>query len=178
MALVAKYPPLSLDEQNEQIRLSDNQIMVVEPSSNATEDSSPVSSVDPQVDPRAKKTINWGDLKKQYSHGISRHRTEENSDSINWGAVRQATEAEVAKVILDRGMNNQLADRIKVLTITYFNLTTTWSFYSSFVSTIYSLQRFLNRLVTDHGSIDLEWLRNVPPPKAKYVSYFLYDTYA
>ncbi|XP_042068451.1 protein ROS1A-like isoform X1 [Salvia splendens] len=140
MALVAKYPPLSLDEQNEQIRLFDNQIMVVEPSSNTTEDSSPVSSVDPQVDPGAKKTINWDDLKKQYSHGISRQRVEENSDSINWGAVRQATEAEVAKVILDRGMNNQLADRIK---------------------------RFLNRLVTDHGSIDLEWLRNVPPPKAK-----------
>ena len=129
MALVAKYPPLSLDEQNEQIRLSNNQIMVVEPSSNTTEDSSPVSSVvDPQVDPGAKKTINWDDLKKQYSHGISRQRIEENSDSVNWGAVRQATEAEVAKVILDRGMNNQLADRIKVLTITYFNLTTIWSF--------------------------------------------------
>ncbi|KAL1557649.1 protein ROS1A-like isoform X2 [Salvia divinorum] len=138
MALVAKYPPLSLDEQNEQIHLSDNQIMAVEvePSSTTTEESSPVSSVDPS----AKKSINWDDLKRQYSHGISRQRTEQNSDSINWGAVRRATEAEVAQVILDRGMNNQLADRIK---------------------------RFLNRLVTDHGSIDLEWLRNVPPPKAK-----------
>lgn len=30
------------------------------------------------------------------------------------------------------------------------------------------LQEFLNRLVTDHGSIDLEWLRDVPPDKAKY----------
>lgn len=29
------------------------------------------------------------------------------------------------------------------------------------------MQDFLNRLVRDHGSIDLEWLRDVPPDKAK-----------
>lgn len=29
------------------------------------------------------------------------------------------------------------------------------------------LQAFLNRIVSDHGSIDLEWLRDVPPDKAK-----------
>lgn len=29
------------------------------------------------------------------------------------------------------------------------------------------LQEFLNRLVRDHGSIDLEWLREVEPDKAK-----------
>jgi len=29
------------------------------------------------------------------------------------------------------------------------------------------LQAFLNRVVSDHGSIDLEWLRDVPPDKAK-----------
>lgn len=28
-------------------------------------------------------------------------------------------------------------------------------------------QAFLNRLVEEHGSIDLEWLRHVPPDKAK-----------
>lgn len=29
------------------------------------------------------------------------------------------------------------------------------------------MQDFLNRLVRDHGSVDLEWLRDVPPDKAK-----------
>ncbi|KAG2241208.1 hypothetical protein Bca52824_096809 [Brassica carinata] len=29
------------------------------------------------------------------------------------------------------------------------------------------IQGFLNRLLTDHGSLDLEWLRDVPPDKAK-----------
>lgn len=29
------------------------------------------------------------------------------------------------------------------------------------------MQDFLNRLVSDHGSVDLEWLRDVPPDKAK-----------
>jgi len=29
------------------------------------------------------------------------------------------------------------------------------------------MQNFLNRLVEEHGSIDLEWLRDVPPDKAK-----------
>jgi hypothetical protein len=28
-------------------------------------------------------------------------------------------------------------------------------------------QEFLNRLVKEHGSIDLEWLRHVPPDKVK-----------
>lgn len=29
------------------------------------------------------------------------------------------------------------------------------------------MQAFLNRLVTEHGSVDLEWLRDVPPDQAK-----------
>ncbi|CAK8566246.1 unnamed protein product [Lathyrus sativus] len=43
----------------------------------------------------------------------------------------------------ERGMNNMLAERIK---------------------------EFLNRLVRDHGSIDLEWLRHAPPDKVKLSS--------
>ena len=30
------------------------------------------------------------------------------------------------------------------------------------------LQEFLDRLVKDHGSIDLEWLRDAQPDKVKY----------
>lgn len=32
---------------------------------------------------------------------------------------------------------------------------------------VISAQDFLNRLVRDHGSIDLEWLRDIEPDKAK-----------
>ena len=39
------------------------------------------------------------------------------------------------------------------------------------------LQEFLDRLMKDHGSIDLEWLRDVPPDKAKYgIFFFFYQT--
>ncbi|KZV14945.1 Repressor of protein 1 isoform 1 [Dorcoceras hygrometricum] len=61
-------------------------------------------------------------------------------DTVDWDAVRCADANEIAKIIKDRGMNNMLAQRMK---------------------------DFLNRLVKDHGSTDLEWLRNVPPDKAK-----------
>ncbi|KAL0449075.1 UNVERIFIED_CONTAM: DNA glycosylase/AP lyase ROS1 [Sesamum latifolium] len=54
--------------------------------------------------------------------------------------IRQAKVEELARVIVERGMNNILAGRIK---------------------------DFLDRIVRDHGSIDLEWLRDVPPDKAK-----------
>lgn len=36
-----------------------------------------------------------------------------------------------------------------------------------FKITIAYMQDFLNRLVRDHGAIDLEWLRDAPPDKAK-----------
>ncbi|KAL1823815.1 hypothetical protein ACET3Z_010593 [Daucus carota] len=29
------------------------------------------------------------------------------------------------------------------------------------------IKAFLDRLVRDHGSVDLEWLRDIPPDKAK-----------
>ncbi|XP_057806197.1 protein ROS1A-like [Salvia miltiorrhiza] len=146
MTFVSRYPPLSVDEQNARIRLLDKQVMVVESSSDKSEF---IPEVDPpiQVERRTGKgnkkqelPINWDDLRKQYSHGVSRERTEQNADSINWEAMRQAPIEEVADVIRQRGMSNQLAGRIK---------------------------GFLDRLVRDHGNIDLEWLRNVPPPKAK-----------
>ncbi|KAI5448358.1 hypothetical protein KIW84_015690 [Lathyrus oleraceus] len=53
----------------------------------------------------------------------------------HWDAVRCADVGDIANTIKERGMNNRLAERI---------------------------QKFLKRLVDDHGSIDLEWLRDVP----------------
>lgn len=39
--------------------------------------------------------------------------------------------------------------------------------YISELTILKILQMFLNRLVREHGSIDLEWLRDIPPDKAK-----------
>ncbi|GAB2271637.1 hypothetical protein Dimus_006467 [Dionaea muscipula] len=88
-----------------------------------------------------KMVFDWDGLRKQaYSNGIKRERTKDAMDSIDYEAVRSSDVNDISAAIKERGMNNMLADRIKA---------------------------FLNRLVTDHGSIDLEWLKEVPPDKAK-----------
>ncbi|XWS59542.1 hypothetical protein CRYUN_Cryun08bG0131100 [Craigia yunnanensis] len=88
-----------------------------------------------------KDDFDWDSLRKQAeASGRKRERTENTMDSLDWEAVRCTDVNEIAKTIKERGMNNMLAERIK---------------------------DFLNRLVRDHGSIDLEWLRDVPPDKAK-----------
>ncbi|KAL6574942.1 hypothetical protein OROMI_012227 [Orobanche minor] len=93
--------------------------------------------------PRKEKEnqVDWDYLRKQrHAYGTESAKTANTMDSVDWNAVRCADVDEVAQTIRDRGMNNILAGRIK---------------------------DFLNRLVRDHGSIDLEWLRDVPPDKAK-----------
>ncbi|CBI30244.3 unnamed protein product, partial [Vitis vinifera] len=88
-----------------------------------------------------KNTLHWDNLRKEAQvNGRKRERTVNTMDSLDWEAVRCSDVNEIANTIKERGMNNMLAERIK---------------------------DFLNRLVRDHGSIDLEWLRDVPPDKAK-----------
>ncbi|KAL0374939.1 UNVERIFIED_CONTAM: DNA glycosylase/AP lyase ROS1 [Sesamum radiatum] len=85
--------------------------------------------------------VDWDQLRKQaQAGGRERVRTANTLDSVDWDAVRCADVNEIAHTIKERGMNNMLAERIK---------------------------DFLNRIVRDHGSIDLEWLRDIPPDKAK-----------
>nr|AAS79601.1 putative endonuclease III protein [Ipomoea trifida]BAF37786.1 hypothetical protein [Ipomoea trifida] len=85
-----------------------------------------------------KPDVDWEELRRTY---YNPNRTPGTlMDSIDWNAVRCAPVGEIAKVIENRGMNNVLAEKIKA---------------------------FLDRLVEDHGSIDLEWLKDVPPEKAK-----------
>ncbi|KAL2487223.1 Protein ROS1 [Abeliophyllum distichum] len=87
------------------------------------------------------KPVDWDIFRKQAQEGgRRREKTANTMDSVDWEAVRCADVNEVAQTIKERGMNNVLAERIK---------------------------EFLNRLVRDHGSIDLEWLRDIPPDKAK-----------
>ncbi|KAF5205463.1 transcriptional activator DEMETER-like [Thalictrum thalictroides] len=88
-----------------------------------------------------KKAVDWDYLRKDaYKNCGKRERKHDTMDSLDWEAVRCADVSEIAKAIKERGMNNMLAERIKA---------------------------FLDRLVQEHGSIDLEWLRDVPPDKAK-----------
>ncbi|KAA8550227.1 hypothetical protein F0562_001911 [Nyssa sinensis] len=89
---------------------------------------------------KQEKNIDWDALRRTYSNGIARESTGDTMDSVNWEKVRRATVDEVANAIAIRGMNNRLAERIK---------------------------DFLDRVVKDHGSLNLEWLRDVPPDKAK-----------
>ncbi|KAK7391469.1 hypothetical protein VNO78_19885 [Psophocarpus tetragonolobus] len=83
----------------------------------------------------------WDKLRKEVQvNGIEKERSIDTMDSLDYEAVRCASVKEISKTIKERGMNNMLAERIK---------------------------EFLNRLVTEHGCIDLEWLRHVPQDKAK-----------
>ncbi|XP_002986643.2 protein ROS1 [Selaginella moellendorffii] len=85
-----------------------------------------------------KKSYDWESIKsKVTSRGPNAPKPE---DSADWHAVRLAETKEVADVIKERGMNNILAGRMK---------------------------GFLDRVYEEHGSIDLEWIRDVPPQDAK-----------
>ncbi|GMI84827.1 DEMETER [Hibiscus trionum] len=83
----------------------------------------------------------WDQLRKQVqANGLEKERSKDTMDSLNYEAMRKASVDEISNTIKERGMNNMLAERIK---------------------------DFLDRLVRDHERIDLEWLRDVPPGKAK-----------
>ncbi|KAJ9545621.1 hypothetical protein OSB04_025328 [Centaurea solstitialis] len=88
-----------------------------------------------------KKAFDWDSLRKKVlSNGEKRERSKDARDSLDYEALRRAHVNEISDAIRERGMNNLLADRIK---------------------------DFLDRLVRDHESVDLEWLRDVPPDQAK-----------
>ncbi|XP_040383773.1 protein ROS1A-like [Oryza brachyantha] len=95
----------------------------------------------PRVGASKKRTYDWDTLRKEvlHSHG-NKQRGQHAKDSIDWETIRQSDVKKISETIRERGMNNMLAERIK---------------------------DFLNRLVRDHGSIDLEWLRYVDSDKAK-----------
>ncbi|XP_074276796.1 DNA glycosylase/AP lyase ROS1 [Silene latifolia] len=91
---------------------------------------------------KAKKNeFEWDSLRREAEvNGKRPEKTANTMDSLDWEAVRHADVSEIAETIKERGMNNMLAERIKGL---------------------------LDRLVKDHGSINMEWLRDIPPDKAK-----------
>ncbi|KAL4568950.1 hypothetical protein LXL04_024572 [Taraxacum kok-saghyz] len=84
--------------------------------------------------------IDWEKIRENYCQNGEKERNENFMDAVDWDAVWRAPVQEIADMIAERGMHNVLADRIK---------------------------DFLDRMMKDHGSLDLEWLRDVPPDKAK-----------
>ncbi|KAG9451004.1 hypothetical protein H6P81_010969 [Aristolochia fimbriata] len=85
--------------------------------------------------------FDWDYLRKENCcKGLKSQRNTFTADSLDYEAVRVAPVGEVANAIKLRGQHNVLAQKI---------------------------QDFLNRLVSKHGSLDLEWLRDVQPHKAK-----------
>ncbi|KAJ6808491.1 transcriptional activator DEMETER-like [Iris pallida] len=107
--------------------------------SEASKTASKGRKVKPETD--KKKSFDWDSLRKQACcDGAKQERSSDTMDSLDYEALRNADVNVISHTIRERGMNNMLAERIK---------------------------EFLNRLVRDHGSTDLEWLRYVPPDKAK-----------
>eukprot|EP01018_Ginkgo_biloba_P021887 Gb_09301 [translate_table: standard] len=93
-----------------------------------------------------KQMFDWESIRKKASKSCyhcaagKRERDPNTKDAMHWDAVRCAEVEAIADTIRERGMNNILAGRIKA---------------------------FLERLQTEHGSIDLEWLKDIPPADAK-----------
>ncbi|XP_042017381.1 DNA glycosylase/AP lyase ROS1-like isoform X2 [Salvia splendens] len=87
------------------------------------------------------KPIDWDSLRKHVqSTACKGGRSRDTMDTLDYEALQKADVREISSTIKERGMNNMLAARIK---------------------------EFLDRLVKDHGSIDLEWLRDAQPDKVK-----------
>ncbi|KAL0680385.1 hypothetical protein Bca4012_008367 [Brassica carinata] len=90
---------------------------------------------------RKKPTSQWDSLRRDVlEEKGKKERSKDSMDSIDYEAIRRASVHEISDAIKERGMNDMLAARIK---------------------------DFLERIVKDHGAVDLEWLRDVPPDKAK-----------
>ena len=83
----------------------------------------------------------WEPLRADILADQSYSRDPLTEDCVDWEAVQRASVHEVSDVIKNRGMNNALAGRLKA---------------------------FLDRVHRDqNGSIDLEWIRKLPPEDAK-----------
>ncbi|KAE9619270.1 putative DNA glycosylase, helix-turn-helix, base-excision DNA repair [Lupinus albus] len=123
-------------------RTESNQQQICSPSPTYKEKKPKVSKtrkMKPETD--KKHAFDWDILRKNVlANGTKIERGKETMDSLDYEAMRCASVKEISDTIKERGMNNMLAERMK---------------------------EFLNRLVIDHGSIDLEWLRHVPPDQTK-----------
>lgn len=61
-----------------------------------------------------KNTFDWDSLRKQVQSNGRKERSKETMDSLDYEALRCADVSEISNAIKERGMNNMLAERIKV----------------------------------------------------------------
>ncbi|GKC16717.1 hypothetical protein Tco_1013499, partial [Tanacetum coccineum] len=59
--------------------------------------------------------IDWEELRKSYCEIGEKEVNENYKDAVDWDAVRRCLVKELSKIIIDRGMQNKLAKRIKIL---------------------------------------------------------------
>ncbi|XP_017650170.2 DNA glycosylase/AP lyase ROS1-like isoform X1 [Gossypium arboreum] len=81
--------------------------------------------------------IDWESIRLKYSTG---ERSSDQMDTVDWEAVRLADVKDLADCIKERGQQNRISETI---------------------------QNLLNRVVSLHNCLDLEWLRDTPPDLAK-----------
>ncbi|KAI5066887.1 hypothetical protein GOP47_0017415 [Adiantum capillus-veneris] len=84
----------------------------------------------------------WESMRRQTLNNPSRHNQSMplHENSVDWDTVRHSKVEDLAKAIKERGMHHVLSGRIKAL---------------------------LKALDEEHGSIDLEWLRELSPENAR-----------
>lgn len=74
-----------------------------------------------KVESEKKKTYDWDSLRKQVYHkSAKKERNNDAMDSLDYEALRDADVNEISNTIRERGMNNMLAERIKVSLKPYF----------------------------------------------------------
>ncbi|KMT01654.1 hypothetical protein BVRB_9g211150 [Beta vulgaris subsp. vulgaris] len=88
-----------------------------------------------------KVKVDWEGIRLHFvGKNNNPQRNPDTHDSVDWDAVRKAPLAHIATTIKERGQNWIIARKI---------------------------QRMLNRLIHQHGTLDVQWLRNAPPQVAK-----------
>lgn len=87
-----------------------------------SETSSKISRVKKrETDSEKKNAVDWDSLRKQVeANGWNKERSKDAQDSLDYEAIRCANVAEVSNAIKERGMNNMLAERIKVHVLTKY----------------------------------------------------------
>lgn len=84
------------------------------PPKNKSKESAKKKSKEPAKS-KLKESFDWDGLRKQAeSGGQKRERTERTMDTVDWDAFRCTSVNKIAAIIIKRGMNNMLAERIKV----------------------------------------------------------------
>ena len=77
--------------------------------------SAPIKFKSKEQEKEKKDDFDWDSLRiEAQAKAGKREKTDNTMDSLDWDAVRCADVSEIAETIKERGMNNRLADRIKV----------------------------------------------------------------